>query len=383
MKTAILLTLWVSVLGCGGGSPNAFDDAPRPDSAASDDPFLEGNSYRFAMTTKATPGLKKESQVAVRVFIREFVSKGPVNHSNRLSEGAEVQLNWVCGDEQQRGHEKIKMNRLNERLDVSLKKLPALKRITDSVKCTIKATLDTTGADGERVIVSGSHDFYIEMSARHPALQLHGVEIADNAIVSFKVTLIRQGKAVVKGDNILDNEIDVELTWICNDDPSVEKRSKSDSPASLKIDKGKAEVAAQLNLPDTILGKGGYACMITAVADVDGYEHVEGKKKVWVEGKDLQVAVTSVSNTSLSYAVTKRYQHLDGNVRLSLDNCGGVTITADNVASQGSVVLSGSNSGNECKLKAELVTSGTVSRKGVSNEFSVPSALRQSRLENI
>ncbi len=445
MRSVVLLAVCASVLrGCGGdpldSSDNPQGQADTPNAMSDSDPFVEGNSYRFVMTAKSTPGLEKSS-AAVKVFIRELVSHDPeptkkddaantgtgtgtntgtstdtgtgtgtntgtstdtgtgtgtgtgtntgtntsTDSSTSLAADAEVQLSWVCGDKQQRGNEKVKMRRLDAKLDVTLTELPALKRIDDSVKCTINASLDTTSGDGERVIATGSHEFYIEMDVLYPALRLHDVEItagteADaRSAVAFKVSLIRQGKVVVQGDPVFDDEVEVALTWACNDAPLAKDRSKSDTPTDLTIAAGQAEAATQLSLPSTALGEGGYACVITATAEIDGYDHdVEGKKKLWIEGKDLQVAVTSVSSTSLSYVVMKRYQRLSGNVKLGLAYCTGVTIGGGNsqVASQGSVALTGTSTSSVCQLKAQVMTGDVVSREGVSRAFSMPSALR-------
>ena len=336
----------------------------------------------------------EKSSAAVEVFIREFVNPDPSEEDDvadtgtgtdggtRLATDAEVQLSWKCGDKQ-KGDTKVEMQRLDKRLNVTLKELPALKRISDSIKCTIEATLDTTRTDGERVIATGSHEFYIEIDVLYPALQLHDVEITanpdadDESDVSFKVSLIRQGKVVVQGDPVFDEAVEVALTWTCND---AQEMSKSLTPTDLTIAAGKAGETTKLSLPNTALGKSGYACMIAATAEIEGYEHdVEGKKKLWIEGKDLQVAVTSVSRTSLSYVVMKRYQQLSGNVKLSLVNCAGITIGSGDslVSSKGSVNLTGTSNSSDCKLKAQVMNSNNeVSREGESRIFRVPSTLR-------
>lgn len=402
MRTVVLLAVWMSVLSCGDDKVRKYAEEGREErnmqsdrSPPNVDPFVEGNSYRFVMTTASTPGLEKSS-AAVEVFIREFVSPDPseeddvadtgtdtgtdtdTDSSTRLATDAEVQLSWECGDKQ-KGDTKVEMHRLDKRLNVTFKELPALKRISDSIKCKITATLDTTRADGERVIATGSHEFYIEIDVLYPALRLHDVEITANpgdpnkSDVAFKVSLIRQGKVVVQGDPVFDEKVDVALTWACND---TQEMSKSPTPTDLTIAAGKAEATTKLSLPkNTELRASGYACMITATAKIEGYEHdVEGKKKLWIEGKDLQVAVTSVSRTSLSYVVMKRYQQLSGNVKLSLVNCAGITISSgDNlVSSQGSVVLTGTSTSSACKLKAQVMNSDNeVSREGMSRPFSV------------
>ena len=444
MQAIILLAVWTVVVSCADdglkGSadnpeqPNGKDEQ-RADTVHSDaDPFLDGSSYRFVMTTKSTPGLEKSS-ATVKVFIREFVSseaekpaKGDdvatktnptkdedgdsdsettpaeedeVDNTSKdtsartLATKSEVRLSWECGDEPYRGATTVKMPRLDSRLDVSLTELPALKRINDSIKCKLNATLDTTKTDGKRVIVTGSHEFYIDMDILYPALRLDNVEITEvaavpntpgargSSTVAFKVTLIRQGKVVVKGDPVFDKDVEVELTWECNDKALAKDRSKSSAPTDLTIAAAKAEGDIQLNnLPNTILGESGYACLITATAEIEGYEHdVEGKKKIWIEGKDLQVAVTSVSNNRLSYVVMKRYQQLTDTVKLSLESCNGITITItngeDQRPNQGNITITGTTNSDTCKLKAQLMDGNEPIREGVSKEFSIPSALRQ------
>lgn len=429
MRNVVLLAMWVFVLSCASDKletdkPGRQGEKPVEDQVMSDgggDPFLEGNSYRFVMTAKSTPGLEKSS-ATVKVFIREFVSseaKTPAKEDDatdtedtetnpseeedddtdadntdtrELATKAEVRLSWECGDQPYRGTTTVKMHRLDSQLDASLTELPALKRINDSIKCKINATLDTTKADGERVIATGSHEFYIEMDILYPALQLDNVEITEvaaqspnasgSSTVAFDVTLIRQGKTVVKGDPVFDKDIEVELTWVCNDQPLPKDRSKSSAPIDLTIAAGKAEGEIQLNnLPNTASGQSGYACLITATAEIEGYEHnVEGRKKVWIEGKDLQVAVTSVSNNTLSYVVMKRYQKLTDTVKLSMESCTGITITdgGNPKPNQGNITIDGTTSSDTCKLKAQLMDGDTPIRWGVSKEFSIPSsALRQ------
>ena len=476
MRSALLAML-VSVASCGGDSIQSSDNpetTERPAQMASPgtDPFVEGDSYRLVMTAKSTPGLEKSS-AEVKVFIREFV-RGNATSSEEdevtrtqppdetaeeqdepaepdetaeepaepvepaepdepdeedtnkqtpsvtLASNAEVQLDWQCGDKAKpyRGTEKVDMRRLDSRLSVSLKDLPPLKQLAGSISCEITAMLDTTKDNGQRVIATGSHEFYIEMDVRYPALQLHDVRINEHppaadaddngsSTVALKVTLIRQGKAVVKGDPVFDKEVEVELSWQCNDNASAEDRSKSNEPTDLKIKAGKAEGEIQLtNLPRTKLngdntsGQSGYACLITATAKIEGYDHaIEGKKKIWIKGKDLQVAITSVSNDSLIYAVMKRYQQLNGNVRLSAvivgradASCTGIRINGNdssNEKDKGTVTLTrsspnGENGNSEisCKLKAEVIADGQVIRRGVSKPFSVSfPALRQLTME--
>ena len=466
MRSALLAML-VSVASCGGDSIQSSDNpetTERPAQMASPgtDPFVEGDSYRLVMTAKSTPGLEKSS-AEVKVFIREFVRGNatsseedevtrtqppdetaeeqdepaepnePVEEpaepvepaepdeedtnkqtpSVTLASNAEVQLDWQCGDKAKpyRGTEKVDMRRLDSRLSVSLKDLPPLKQLAGSISCEITAMLDTTKDNGQRVIATGSHEFYIEMDVRYPALQLHDVKINEHppqpstnndgsSTVALKVTLIRQGKAVVKGDPVFDKEVEVELSWQCNDNASAKDRSKSNEPTDLKIKAGKAEGEIQLtNLPRTKLngdntsGQSGYACLITATAKIEGYDHaIEGKKKIWIEGKDLQVAITQVNGTQLRYAVMKRHQQLSGNVRLSVvggDSCAGIQINNNDspeIDSQGTVILSRSNDGNNasnCVLKAEVISGDQVIlRRGVSKPFSVSlSALRQLTME--
>ena len=242
-------------------------------------------------------------------------------------------------------------------------------------------------ADGEHVIATGSHEFYIEMDVLYPALKLHDLTNAADTIdltisvLNFKVALIRQGKAVEKGDPVFDNAAEVELTWICNDAPEEENRSKSAAPNDMIIAAGRGEAETQLNIPNRPdIGEAGYACMITARSEIDGYERtVEGKKKLWIEGKDLQVAVTAVSSTSLSYAVMARYQAVSGNVKLSIEECTGVTFSSsnttevENIISSGDVTLSGTG-GEGCVLKAEVMDSDDTNtlREGMSQAFTVP-----------
>ena len=431
MSIVVLLAILVSMFGCGSDTPTNSDNPDRQKDAQADttdpsdivDPFVDGYSYRLAMTTQSTPGLEKSS-TTVTVFIREFVNTDPAKKddvadkgvntnksvpnkdadtdksantdkdadtesSKKLVAGAELQLDWQCGNEPYRGNKKVAMHRLDTKVDVPLTELPELKRINDSIKCEIKATLDTTTADGKRVIATGLHEFYIEMDVLYPALQLHGVEItndannADKVAVALKVTLIRQGKVVVKGDAIFDEAVGVDLTWVCNDNTVAANRSKSSAPTDLTIAAGKAEAEIELNLlPDTTLGEGGYACFIMATSKIKGYERkVEGKKKIWIEGKDLQVAVTSVTNTQLSYVVMTRYQRFNGNVKLILESCSRSIANNDNtlVSSQGQVTLTpNNNEANSCKLKAQVLDGNNQAmREGESNQFTIPSALRQ------
>ena len=208
------------------------------------------------------------------------------------------------------------------------------------------------------------------MDVLYPALKLHELTIAADtndhtvSVLDFKVALIRQGKVVVQGDPVFDNEVEVALTWICNDAPEEADRSKSVIPTELTIPAGKAEAEVQLSISKRpALGEGGYACMIAASAAIDGYARpVKGSKKLWIEGQDLQVAITAVSSTSLSYAVMVRHQQRAGNVKLSIVDCegGGITFsggdtTVANIASSGDVTLSGTGTG--CKLKAEVMDS--------------------------
>lgn len=423
MRAVVLLAMLMFVLrGCASDKMDADDDkdvmanAEAPD-AMSDldtrDPFVTGSSYRFVMTAKTTPGLE-HSHAAVKISVRGFVvsdteeiteedndntdntdtgneaSRGGVAYhpddSKSLAANSKLRLDWVCGKQQERGHQEVEMSRLDVRLSIALKKLPALKRASDSIKCEVEATLDTTRGDGERIIVTGSHEFYIEMDVLYPAIKLHDLEItadtndATRSVVAFKVALIRQGKTVVQGDPVFDNEVEVDLTWVCNDAPEPASRSKSDDPKELVIAAGKAEDKTQFSMPSPNLGEGGYACMIEASAAIDGYEEkVEGKKKIWIEGKDLQVAVTAVTSTSLNYAVMQRYQKLDSNIKLSIEGagCAGVTLSSGDstVTSKGTVDVSGTGTG--CQLKAQVMDNGTAVREGVSNKtFSISSALQ-------
>lgn len=65
MRTVVLLAVWMSVLSCGDGKVRKQEsprDAAERDVQASQrpstvDPFVEGNSYRFVMTTASTPRL--------------------------------------------------------------------------------------------------------------------------------------------------------------------------------------------------------------------------------------------------------------------------------------------------------------------------------------
>ena len=430
MRVVVFLAVLMFVLrGCA--SDRGFDDAPDAardgelqDNIQSDlDPFVTGSSYRFVLRfPDIVPGLTK-SVAAVKIAIRgrgNSAAEGDTeedadneddedddaegdtenvpnneddadpdtdidtNDSSTLAADAKVRLDWVCGEDQHRGHKKVEMRNLDATLDVALTELPPLKRASASIKCEVEAALDTTRTDGERVIATGRGEFYIEMDVLYPAMKFHDLEItedtsdASKSLIDFTVTLIRQGKTVEQDDPIFNEEVKAELTWICNDAPAAENRSKSDLATELSIPAGKAAATAQLKLPSTSLREGGYACMIEANTDIDGYEQkVKGSKKLWIEGKDLQVAVTAVSSTSLSYTVMQRYKKFDGNVKLSIDNCAGVTLGSGDtkVASSGTVTVSGTGTG--CQLKAQVVSNNsTVLREGVSKAFAVPSALQ-------
>ena len=445
MRVVVFLAVLMFVLrGCA--SDKGFDDAP--DAAQNNtpvqdgliqsdlDPFVTGSSYRFVLRfPDIVPGLTKSS-AAVRIAIRgRGNSPNPededttedtetedteteetetedtetedteddadneddedepdtdidLNDSSTLAADAKVRLDWVCGEDQQRGHKKVEMRNLDATLDVALTELPPLKRASASIKCEVEAALDTTRTDGERVIATGSGEFYIEMDVLYPAMKLHDLEITEDtsdaskskSLVDFTVTLIRQGKVVAQGDPIFDEEVEVDLTWICNDAPEADSRSKSQLATELSIPAGKAAATAQLKLPNTRVGEGGYACMIEASTDIDGYEQlVKGSKKLWIEGKDLQVAVTAVSSTSLSYTVMQRYKKFDGNVKLSIESCEGVGLgSGDNAVASSGVVTGVSGTGTGCMLKAQVVSSdgSTVLREGVSKAFAVPSALQ-------
>ena len=448
MRAVVLLAMLMFVLrGCTADSDESYStrpdsaadqDAPSESVVATNfDPFVEGSSYRFVIkASDITPGLENSSAV-VKVSIRDFVSSNTeesdtteetdtdeeldtdsetstddeagtdsetstddeagtddetstdsetssADDSIALAANSKVRLDWVCGEEEESGHQEIELSRLDVTLSVTFKELPALKRASDSIQCEVDATLDTTRADGERVIATGSHEFYIEMDVLYPALKLHSLNITEDtndptsSALNFKVALIRQGKAVEKGDPVFDNEVEVALQWRCNDTG----KSKSDTSTDMIIAAGRGEAETQLSIPNRPTpGESGYACMIDASSEIDGYERmVEGKKKLWIEGKDLQVAVTAVSSASLSYAVMVRYQQLSDNVKLSIEDCTGVTFSngnteVSNIASSGDVTLSGTgNTG--CRLKAEVMdmdSDGTNTlREGVSQAFAVP-----------
>ena len=422
MRAVVLLAMLMFVLrGCTSDSSDNF--SRRPDAAASDqgapvsnaaDPFVEGSSYRFVIKTgEITPGLEHSSAV-VRVSIRDFVGGyteeidtdsepadtdsetstdeetgtdreiSNADDSVALATGSKMRLDWVCAEQEERGHKEVEMNRLDVTLKVTFKELPALKRASDSIQCEVEAALDTTTANGDRVIATGSREFYIEMDVLRPALQLHSLNITEDTIdpisnLNFKVALIRQGKVVEKSDPIFDNEVEVTLHWRCND----KAKSKSDTPTYMTIAAGLGEAETQLNIPNRPdIGEAGYACMIDASSEIDGYDDaVEGEKKLWIEGKDLQVAVTAVSSTSLSYAVMARYQAVSGNVKLSIEECTGVTFSSsnteevENIISSGDVTLSGTG-GEGCVLKAEVMDSDDTNpnplRVGKSQAFTVP-----------
>ena len=314
---------------------------------------------------------------------------------------AKVRLDWECG-EQQRGHEEVEIRDIDFMLNVKLGELPALRLVSDSIHCKVNASLDTERINGERVIATGNGEFYIEMDVFYPALKLHKLTTAADqddpasTVVDFKVALIREGKPVVQGDVVFDTEVDVELRWscvvnncVCRSESECREECvrESDIATEMSIDAGKSEAEAQLKIPlrpsfgaeADAVGEAGYACMIDASSDIDGFPvTARGSKKLWVEGKDLQVAVTAVSSSSLTYAVMQRYQKLSSNVRLSLANCGGVTlndgisdVSSITLASSGDITLSGVGGG--CELIAEvLATDGAVVRRGKSNLFTVP-----------
>ena len=427
MRAVVLLAMLMFVLrGCTSDSSDNFSRRPEP--AQSDvgaphgnaaDPFVEGSSYRFVIkASEITPGLE-HSNAVVRISISDFVGGyteeidtdsepadtdsetstedeagtdreiSNADDSVALATGSKVRLDWICGEQEERGHKEVEMNRLDVTLKITFRELPALKRASDSIPCEVEATLNTTTANGDRVIATGSREFYIEMDVLRPALQLHDLTVVEDesnpatSILKFKVALIRQGKVVEKGDTIFDNEVEVTLHWRCNDAPEEENRSKSAVPTYMTIATGLGEANTQLNIPNRPdIGEAGYACMIDASSEIDGYDDaVEGEKKLWIEGKDLQVAVTAVSSTSLSYAVMARYQAVSGNVKLSIEGCTGVTFSSsnttevENIISSGDVTLGGTG-GEGCVLKAEVMDSDDTNpnplRVGKSQAFTVP-----------
>ena len=401
-------------------SPSDLQDVNRH-IEASLDPFITGSSYRIVMrVAEKEPGLGQKSTATLRISLGGFSSDTDTetetdtdttdtnndtntNSNNDTATDTEeedrddvpvvsgdpsetfvadtkMRVEWSCGEEQHRGYKDVSIRSIRDELSVRLDDLPALQDADDSFRCDVNVALDTTLVDGERVIATGSEEFYLEINA--PALQIHEVEIAadtDNtsiSVVDFKVVLMRKGEAVKSGDHVFDNKVTVAFTWECNDSA----KSKSPNKTYLDIAAGKGEGAAQLRIPNRPqvsagLGEPGYACLIVAKSDIEGYETKLGSKKIWIEGKDLQVAVTEVTSGSLRYAVMVRYQKLAGNVSLSVvgDNCSGVTLAdnANNVASSGAITIS-SGSGTGCKLRATADTSATEQRIGESKAFDIP-----------
>ena len=427
-----------------GASDRAGPDAQH-DIQASLDPFITGSTYRFVMkVTEKEPGLGQKSTATLKIALGGFSSNtnnetdtadtndnndttdttdnndttdtdtdtdtnangnndtaeddddavASGNSSETFVADTEARVEWTCGDEQHRGYKDISIRSINDELTVKLDDLPALQDADDSFSCDVDATLDATLVDGERVIATGSQKFYVEVNV--PALKIHEVEIAADttdatvSVVDFKIALLRKGEAVKSGDAVFDNKVTVKFGWECNDSAKTESKNKT----YVDIPEGKGEATAKIKLYNTpedpsdpllpsrpVLEDAGYACLIEARSEIEGYDAKLGSKKIWIEGKDLQVAVTEVTSSSIKYAVMARYQKLAGNVNLSIvniadsDSCkGNIDGGGKNVASSGTITITGS--GTDCKLRA---TAGEAAeqRAGESKPFKITTSFRE------
>ena len=300
----------------------------------------------------------------------------------------EVNLFWVCGEEEHRGHSEVKMRGNDRYVKTTVLGLPPLPKVGASIHCVITAKLEAKDRDGEKVLASGSSGFHIEADVLYPALQMQVVDRETDqdgrSGVDLKVAIIRNGEIVKQGDVAFAEKVNVDLEWKCSNATNDESAKKT----RIRIGAGRGEETGSVSLPARPeLGEPRFVCMITATSRVSGYNiPIVEQKRVWVAGRDLQVAITqAVSGSPLGYTVTADNKELSEKVTLTISSatgqngCGVLlkkeneeaisTIAGLSSTSDDTVSLAGS--GIDCVLTATVKSGGNPEREG-SKTFTVP-----------
>lgn len=435
---SILIWLILLLVGCASDSEPVENDrskdiTPLEDAQADTAPFIVGTSHRLILEiTALTPG-EKESSIELTVAFKQRTDvikdenggeiesesedegeSGSEDDSSTDDEGGngnedgsdnedgeesgnededitddpnaifvgetDVSLFWVCGKDEHRGYSEVKMRGSDIKVKTIVSGLPPLPQVGASIPCVITAEFEAKDHAGEKVLASGSNEFYIEADILYPALQMEVVarEIDEDgrSVVNLKVAIIRNGEPIKQGDVAFDEEVNADLEWVCNNE------DKSDKKTRIKIGAGKGEETGSVSLPARPeLGGPGFACVIIATTKISGYViPIVTQKKVWITGRDLQVAVTkAVTDSALGYVVTADNKELREKITLTISSTAGEsgcdevklkqgekeptkTISDLNSLSDGTVLLEGSGTG--CVLTATVASAGNPERKG-------------------